>query len=516
MLEKSRVQDYPGNIPFPAASRLVAYLRDSGGRDQNLSIPLQQEAVGKWCLDNSYILTRVFVDAARSGTKTTGRDSFIQMVTYLEEDAAEAGILLWEYSRFSRDYDDAMYYIADLRRQGFVVYSITDNIPDSLDGRLIESITAWKNAKYSEDLRKNVRRGLHYIASVHHAKPGGKPPLGYKMVPIEIGLRRDGSAHIVHRLDPDPGVAPLVQKAFEMRVLGATYKEIHETTHLFKWLVAYGKMLRKRLYTGVFEYGGMEIPDFCEPLVDGATWQKVQNVNRDRAERYGYDHPRRLRSRFILTGLLRCSLCTGFMYGHVSRHLHYQSYDYYRCQNKEGGRSTCSAPYIPKGEIEDRVLAAVHNRILDSVVLTNIYTEVQRQSATGQDKQTEMIRQADVELVDAKHRIKRLVAAISDAGHSQALLAELADLEKKQADLTERLARLEAERGRVQQELSIDMDDVVQNIATALEIANDKEKAIILRGFIKEIGAHRVDGELVGQIHYQLPGVGAGSFVVDL
>jgi DNA invertase Pin-like site-specific DNA recombinase len=510
------------DLPFSAGSRLVAYLRDSGGRDQNLSVPQQQEAVGKWCLDNGYILTRVFVDVARSGTKTTGRDSFIQMVSYLEEDAHEAGIILWEYSRFSRDFDDSMYYIADLRRQGFVVYSITDNIPDSLDGRLIESITAWKNAKYSEDLRKNVRRGLHYIASVHHAKPGGKPPLGYQMVPIEIGVRRDGSAHIVHRLELDPGVAPLVQKAFEMRSIGATYKEIHEATHLFKWLVAYGKMLQKRLYTGSFEYGGMEVRDFCPPLVDQATWQKVQNVNRDRAERYGYDHPRRLRSRFILTGLLKCDLCGGFMYGRVSRHRHYRPYDYYRCQNKEGGRSTCNATYIPKEEIEDRVLAVVHNRILNSVLLTKIYTKVRSQAAAGQDEQTMLIQQADAELVDAKRRIQRLVAAISDAGHSRALLAELADLEKKQAELIERLARLEEERDRVQQELSIDMDHAVQDIAMGLKIADDKEKAILLRGFIKEIGAHRVrcsstqPAELVGQIKYRLPVVGTGSFVVDL
>jgi site-specific DNA recombinase len=509
------------DLPFSAGSRLVAYLRDSGGRDQNLSIPQQQESIGKWCLDNSYILTRVFVDAARSGTRTTGRDSFIRMVAYLEEDVPEVGIILWEYSRFSRDFDDSMYYIADLRRQGFVVYSITDNIPDSLDGRLIESITAWKNAKYSEDLRKNVRRGLHYIASVHHAKPGGKPPLGYRTVPVEIGVRRDGSAHIVHRLEPDPNVAPLVQKAFEMRAMGATYKEIHEVTHLFKWLVAYGKMLQKRLYTGIFEYGGMEVRDFCPPLVDQATWQKVQNVNRDRAERYGYDHPRRLRSRFILTGLLKCDLCGGFMYGRVSCTSPYRPYDYYRCQNKEGGRSTCSASYIPKDEIEDRVLAAVHDRILDPIVLTKAYDKVQSQAAAGQDEQTMLIQQSDAELDDAKRKIRRIVAAISDAGHSQALLAELADLEKKQTELNERLSRLEEERDRVQQEISIDMGHAVQDINTALQIADDKEKAILLRGFIREIRAHRVAGELVGKIIYRLPGgvgynTGSGSFMVDL
>ncbi len=504
-------------IIFPSGSRLVAYVRDSGGRDQDLSIPQQQESIGSWCTKNGYILSRLFADAARSGTSLASRDGFLEMIAYLEDGAPEAGVVIWEYSRIARQFDDFTYYIADLRRKGYAVYSITDHIPDTLDGRLFESITAWKTAKYSEDLSKNIKRGQRFLVTVHHAKPGGKVPLGYLFSPVEIGRRRDGSPHMANRLVPDPQVAPLVRKAFEMRANGATYKEIHEATHLHDWIVLYAKTLSKRLYIGIFNYGGMEIPDFCEPLVDQATWQTAQDISRQHQEKHGFNHPRVLRSRFILTGLLRCALCGGFMYAQISRQKHYKSYDYYRCQNNITGQFNCGASYIPKAELEERVLAAVHNRILDSVILTDIYTEVQRQIAAGQDEQTILIQQVDAELDNAKRRIQRLVAAISDAGHSQALLAELAGLEKKEAELNDRLARLEDERDRVQQELSIDMDGVVRSIGAALEMANDKEKAVILRGFISEIRAQKINKEIKGEIEYHLPVQGNGAkFIVSL
>jgi hypothetical protein len=43
--------------PFPPSSRLAAYLRDSGGRDQEMSVPQQEQAVGEWCKVNGYVLT---------------------------------------------------------------------------------------------------------------------------------------------------------------------------------------------------------------------------------------------------------------------------------------------------------------------------------------------------------------------------------------------------------------------------------------------------------------------------
>ena len=131
---------------FPIGSQLAAYLRNSGGDDQDLSIEQQEAAVAKWCSDNGYILTRVFKDAARPGSSTIGREAFHQLIVHFRDlDCQEYGIIVWKFSRFARDIDDSQFYRADLRQHGYEIYSLNDQVPSGLDGRLFEAAIDWMN-----------------------------------------------------------------------------------------------------------------------------------------------------------------------------------------------------------------------------------------------------------------------------------------------------------------------------------------------------------------------------------
>ena len=104
---------------FPPKSRLAAYLRDSGGADQDLSTEQQDTHIRKWCLEHGYVLSEVFRDSARSGSSTVGRDAFDRMITHFRSpDCTEAGIIVWKYDRISRDFDDSAFFKADIRRRG--------------------------------------------------------------------------------------------------------------------------------------------------------------------------------------------------------------------------------------------------------------------------------------------------------------------------------------------------------------------------------------------------------------
>jgi DNA invertase Pin-like site-specific DNA recombinase len=48
----------------------AAYLRDSGGEEQELSIEQQEKEIRAWCLEKGYILTAIFKDEARPGSST--------------------------------------------------------------------------------------------------------------------------------------------------------------------------------------------------------------------------------------------------------------------------------------------------------------------------------------------------------------------------------------------------------------------------------------------------------------
>jgi DNA invertase Pin-like site-specific DNA recombinase len=122
--------------PFSPGQSVVFYARDSGGDAQELSVPQQLAAFHAYCAASGLVPGPIFQDIARPGSSTIGRDGFHAMMDHFRRSAPEAGLVIWSYSRFARDFDDAAFHRADLRRRGYILHSLTDNIPDGHLGRL--------------------------------------------------------------------------------------------------------------------------------------------------------------------------------------------------------------------------------------------------------------------------------------------------------------------------------------------------------------------------------------------
>jgi len=45
------------NLPFSPGDQVVAYLRDSGGQNQELSTDQQEQELSKWAVENNLIIT---------------------------------------------------------------------------------------------------------------------------------------------------------------------------------------------------------------------------------------------------------------------------------------------------------------------------------------------------------------------------------------------------------------------------------------------------------------------------
>ena len=491
---------------FPPNSRVCGYVRDSGGRDQELSTIQQRESIGKWCAEQGLILSRIFEDAARSGASTVGRNEFLEMVDYLGNDVPERGVILWELSRLSRDYNDSQYYLADLRRQGYIIHSLSDNLPPGLDGQMLESMKIWMNAKFLEDLKKNIRRGLHFVARTHHAAIG-TVPIGYKTEQVTIGAHRDGSMHIISRLIIDEVTAPLVRRAFEMRAAGATYKEIHEQLHLYNWHLSYRRLFANMVYTGTKIYGGEVIEDFCPSIISIDVWQAVQKVQAERKARNGYNHPRALRSRFWLTGILFCSRCGKPMHGHMTHKKGEKAYDYYMCTSKVTFEPCDSKP-ISKDKLESRVIDVLRSIVQDSCILQDTFEEAQAQESAKDISRESALSTIAESMRNNEKQITHILSAIKETGHSQALLSELSSLEKHQMDLRQSMAQFETnftisnDNGKVGG-INLTIDDIIDNIQQALDITTDQERGIIIRGFVKRIEVQR-DKEIAGRIYLNI------------
>ncbi len=480
------------SLPFPQGTRVVAYLRDSGGRDQNLSVMQQEKAVGEYCRTNGFILSRIYKDEARSGTSTTGRDQFLAMMDYFSNHPQEKGIVFWELSRFSRDYNDCQYYLADLRRQGFTVHSMTDNIPPGLDGQMLESLKIWMNAKYIEDLKKNIIRGQRYIREVHHANLG-VIPIGFKGLSQQIGTRNDGSPHIIQILVPDPEAAPLVRKAFEMRASGATHVEIDQELHLFETISAYGTFLKNTKYIG--KWRGIE--NYCEPLITEELFAQVQAVNRSHASRCGYNHPRQLRSRFFLSGLIFCKRCGKPMYANSSENKQNKTYDYYICTTYTNG--TCASKRIPKAQVEELIINRVWLMLMHPDSLQSIYDHIEKHRTDPIIEKDTIKNKVSAELKVINIQITNILSAIKDTGHSPAMLIELKTLESKKGELEGQIANIEMESVKRSHPR---FEDFIHQLKPNLEGASERDKALLVRNLIDSIRVEKKDGVISGEINW--------------
>ena len=89
-------------------------------------------------------------------------------------------ILLWKFSRFARNVDEATYYKSILRNKcGIDVISVSEPIAEGMYGRLIEMIIEWSYELYSFNLAGEVMRGM--TARARAGKFDSYAPIGYRI-----------------------------------------------------------------------------------------------------------------------------------------------------------------------------------------------------------------------------------------------------------------------------------------------------------------------------------------------
>lgn len=202
------------NYPFPTGTLLLAYLHDSCHETQELSIE-QQELRSK-CNRHDYILSRIYKDTG-TGTTTTERDQFKEILHYMRTDHGKEDVLIvWKWSRFTRNIDDAQLNRADLRGRGIKIHSNNDDIPQEYEVRFFEAAIDLMNQTYIDDLKEDTKRGLKNLVENYGCALGTIPRV-FKREKVIISTHRDGESHIYHRWVQDPDLSPLIREAWELR-----------------------------------------------------------------------------------------------------------------------------------------------------------------------------------------------------------------------------------------------------------------------------------------------------------
>jgi site-specific DNA recombinase len=488
------------DCPLSPGSLVWAYARDSGGDTQELSVQQQGQAIHTYCERFDLVLVHVFEDKARPGSSVIGREAFDDLVHLAHQNPPPVeGIIVWSFSRFARNLLDAQFHKADLRRRGYELISLTEDLPGGDYAPIIEALIDWKNERFLKDLSRDVQRGLCDLARKGYA-PGGFPPIGYKAEKVTIGRRRDGSPHVVSRWVPDPGKADLVRKAWWMRADGATYSEIHEETRLYTSKSSYATMFGNETYRGVLKCGDLKIEGGLEALVDEETWEIVQKRRQSYKKRLRStrEHPKRTRSPFLLSGLVVCAECGDAMSGGIDGRHRRHPWRHYVCgRKKRKGWHSCPTGKVSSHVLDQAVLDTVIERVLTPDYVLALMKEVNTHLALdGGDVERE-IDGVKRQLADVEKAIENLLDLAEQYG-VEAAGDRLMKREAEREGLAGRLRKLE--RQRELHKLKVDPEvvkTVLMEMRGTLEGDEIQAKRVLLKRFVERVEVSKESARLV-------------------
>lgn len=415
----------------------VIYARYSSHSQTEQSIEGQLAAAHAYARGHGYTVVREYCDRAQTG-RNDNRDAFQQMLSDTDKHQFDV-IITWKVDRIGRNREDIAFNKHRCKKNGVRIEYVAENLPDSAESVILESVLEGMAEYYSLQLSTNIRRGQLESARKLQCV-GGTRPLGYD-------VDKETKRYII-----DEKTAPVVRQIFEKYAKGATEVEI------IRWLNDQGirttkkkpftksslaTLLHNEKYIGVYTYGDLvRVEDGMPAIVDRETFDKVQElmkVNR-RAPSHTWTH-----QEYILTDKLFCGKCGSPMVGESGFSKTGAKHCYYSCTGKRK-KKTCDKRPVRQDWIEGEVLKATREMLADEELLDWIADQTYNYylSVNGREEEKTILQK---ELAGVDTSIDRLVSAIEAGAFNDRIKSRLDALNEQKAQITASIADLELASG---------------------------------------------------------------------
>jgi DNA invertase Pin-like site-specific DNA recombinase len=298
-----------------------------------------------------------------------GRPVFDAVLRQADERAVR-GLIVVHPNRVSRNHADS---------GAFVQRLVEGTIPclDTVGGKrytgadsndifmlTLEGAMSWKD---SRDKGDRVLQAMRLRAA--EGKHMGQVGIGYRGVYQQDGTRR---------LEPVPGVAPLIRRLFELAETGSySLQDLVREGQRMGLRSRNGKkvarsalhnILRDPLYKGYIRFDGIVAKGLHEPIVQEATWERVQVALRSRRAGTGRPKDPDLRELFAFGDLLRCPRCGRTLSPYRVK----QRYIYYECKNPE----TACRVLVPQAALLEQLPAILRGVLLTEADLRELPSQL--------------------------------------------------------------------------------------------------------------------------------------------
>lgn len=414
----------------------VVYARYSSHSQGEQSIDGQLSAAKKYAEAKGYTIVHEYIDRAMTG-RNDNREEFQRMLSDCSKGWFQC-IIVWKVDRFGRNREEITFNKYHCKKHGVRVEYVAENLPDSPESVILESVLEGMAEYYSLQLSQNIRRGLLESAKKHKVICGNLP-LGYKTA-------ADGTYEI------DPDAAPTVRMIFDMYAGGQTMAQIvyHLNSHGYRTKKGKSytknslpKILSNEKYIGIYAFKDViRDEDAIPAIIDKEVFAKVQEmlkVNR-KQPKHGWHY-----TDFLLTDKLFCGHCGKAMIGESGYGKLGVKYNYYKCSTRKKDHNACRKSPIRQDRIEPLVLEKVKELLDDPDFMENV-AEDTWQFYLQTDNDREQVEQLQKEMQAIDKGIENLVLTLERV-QSPAVISRLEELEGQKAAINKALADIDLAAG---------------------------------------------------------------------
>ena len=528
------------------------YLRlskDDGTMSESSSIQTQKEMLTRYCRENGFAISQIYVDDGWSGTNTN-RPSFQRMLSDIEDGKINC-VITKDLSRLGRNYLETGSFTEIYFPEHNVRYiAVTDGV-DTAKGSTMD-ITPFKNLlndMYAQDISKKIKSSV--LTRQKQGKfTGGKAPYGYAKDPndknhLVIDERYAPTVRRIYNMAENGfGIEQIAKKLSAEKILrpGAVAAETHANFEKyandgkeFEWSVAMVRnILRNATYKGAIigqkratislkskkRKGVAAAETFIvegmhEPIVSPERWELIQRIitsrkKCDKGDKLKYDN--------IFSGLVKCADCgyalIPYRSGRTQKPDARENYDYYCRIHREDARY-CSKHRISAIDLYNAVLADIQRlarqairddeKMISSIAVRLGTTEKNNVRQAEREIKKARKRLAELDTMFVKTYEEHARGEISDRNYNTLVTA----YEKEQGELEAAVGEYETtiSTNRTNNENAANFVELIKRYADVDELTQ-----ALLNTLIDRIEVHEpeeIDGELVQKldVYYKFVGI---------
>ena len=408
--------------------KAVIYARFSCRTQTEQSIEGQLRVCHEFAKRNDIFIVNEYIDRARSGTNDS-RPAFQLMMKECKKHEWEM-VIVYKLDRFSRDKYDTAVHKHTLRENGVTVVSATENLPDTPEKIIFESMLEGMAQYYSAELSQKVQRGLRESYEKGQFT-GGYNILGYDIVNKKCVINEYERAIVLEIFTKFAKGFTVPEIAEVLRDNGVKNKSGRLITDKMIY-----KMLVNPKYNGRAEHQGKVYTNIYPKIIDDDLWaqcnalhEKYKDMKRENRYAYGY----------LLSSRAFCGHCKGPLYGASGKGCMGTIYRYYSCRSRAKEHKNCPNKNVAKDWLEGLVLETTYKLFSELGIMDEI-VRIECEMLNSENTDNLRIQVLETKREELQKQLDNLITAVSNGLVNDSIKDAISKNEEEIADIDCELA----------------------------------------------------------------------------